>query len=67
MWQTEYCDLNDNWNPDWDGINKGDGYRWAFILHKALTTGNINAYYWYVTNLQASKILLTPSLSNIMC
>lgn len=47
VWQTEYCDLNDDWNPDWDGVNRGDGWRWAFILHKALTTGNVNAYYWY--------------------
>lgn len=48
VWQSEYCDLNDEWNIGWDGINRGDGYRWAFILHKALTTGNVNAYYWYV-------------------
>jgi hypothetical protein len=49
VWQTEYCDLNDEWNPDWDGINRGDGWRWAFILHKALTTGSVNGYYWYVS------------------
>jgi O-glycosyl hydrolase len=48
VWQTEYCDLSNDWNPRWDGVNRGDGWRWAFILHKALTVGNVNAYYWYV-------------------
>jgi O-glycosyl hydrolase len=49
VWQTEYCDLSNDWNPRWDGVNRGDGWRWAFILHKALTVGNVNAYYWYVS------------------
>ena len=49
VWQTEYCDLSNDWNPHWDGVNRGDGWRWAFILHKALVTGNVNAYYWYVS------------------
>jgi O-glycosyl hydrolase len=47
VWQSEYCDLGDDWNPDWDGVNDGDGYRWASILHNALSVGNVNAYFWY--------------------
>ena len=49
VWQSEYCDLADDWNPDWDtGVNDGDGYRWAYILHNALTVGNVNSYFWWL-------------------
>lgn len=49
VWQSEYCDLSDPWNPEWDtGVNDGDGYRWAYILHNALTVGEVNAYFWWL-------------------
>lgn len=46
VWQSEYCDLSDEWNPGWDGVNRGDGWRWAFVLHKALVKGEANGYFW---------------------
>lgn len=49
VWQSEYCDLSDRWNTAWDtGINDGDGFRWASILHRALAVGNVNAYFWWL-------------------
>lgn len=49
VWQSEYCDLTDSWNTKWDtGVNDGDGYRWAYILHNALVVGELNSYFWWL-------------------
>ncbi|KAL2751990.1 glycoside hydrolase family 30 protein [Sodiomyces alcalophilus JCM 7366] len=49
VWQSEYCDLNDRWTTAWDsGVSRGDGYRWASVLHRALAVGNVNAYLWWL-------------------
>jgi hypothetical protein len=49
VWQSEYCDLSGSWTTAWDsGVSNGDGHYWARILHRALTVGNVNAYYWWL-------------------
>lgn len=49
VWQSEYCDLSGRWTTAWDsGESDGDGHHWAEILHRALSVGNVNAYFWWL-------------------
>jgi len=50
VWETEFSDLAGKWSTDWytaPGAT-GDGYRWAYLIHTGLTTGNVSAYLWWV-------------------
>ena len=48
VWQTEYADLGGAWTTAWyKNGGKGEGLTWAKQIHYALTTTNLNAYFYW--------------------
>ena len=47
-WQTEWADLDGDWNNHWDAIGKaGEGLEWANKIQDSFTEGGVSAFlYW---------------------
>jgi glucuronoarabinoxylan endo-1,4-beta-xylanase len=48
VWQTEWAQLKQPWNPAWDDGSDASGMTWAQNVQDAFTRGNVNAFfYWW--------------------
>ncbi|HUN31984.1 MAG TPA: glycoside hydrolase family 30 beta sandwich domain-containing protein [Trebonia sp.] len=47
VWESEWADFS-AWDPAWDDGTAGDGMTWASNIQAALTSGDVNAFfYWW--------------------